>query len=129
MRVFYKLFCRSVLEYGAPVWSGALTKRNIQDIERVQQNAMRIIFGAAFTTYDDCLEQLEEQTLEERRSKLCLTFALNCLKTEKFSSWFPKGIKTRSGTHFCEEEALTKRYRNSAIPHLTRLLNINLHSG
>ena len=125
----YKLFCRSVLEYGAPVWSGALTKRNIQDIERVQQNAMRIIFGAAFTTYDDCLEQLEEQTLEERRTRLCLTFAQNCLKTEKFSSWFPKGIKTRNGTHFCEEEALTKRYRNSAIPHLTRLLNINLHSG
>ena len=73
----YKLFCRSVLEYGAPVWSGALTKRNIQDIERVQQNAMRIIFGAAFTTYDDCLEQLEEQTLEERRTRLCLTFAQN----------------------------------------------------
>ena len=41
----YKLFCRSVLEFGAPVWSGALSAKSNQEIERVQKNAMRIISG------------------------------------------------------------------------------------
>ena len=40
----YKLFCRSVLEYGAPVWSGNLKQCNTKDIERVQKNAYKIIF-------------------------------------------------------------------------------------
>ena len=31
----YKLFCRYVLEFGAPVWSGALSIKNIQDIINV----------------------------------------------------------------------------------------------
>ena len=39
----YKLFCRSVLEYCAPVWSGNLSKANIQSIERVQKSALKII--------------------------------------------------------------------------------------
>ena len=38
----YRLFCRSVLEYRAPVWSGALTTGNKQDIERVQKNAFLV---------------------------------------------------------------------------------------
>ena len=41
----YKLFCRSVVEYAAPVWSGALSKKNKQDLERVQQNALSVICG------------------------------------------------------------------------------------
>jgi hypothetical protein len=41
----YKLFCRSVLGFGAPVWSGALSAKSNQEIERVQKNAMRIISG------------------------------------------------------------------------------------
>ena len=70
----YKLFCRSVLEFGAPVWSGALTIKNKQDIERVKKNAMRIIFGASYTTYEHFLEDINEDTLLLRRDKLCQTF-------------------------------------------------------
>ena len=119
----YKLFCRSVVEYCAPVWSGALTTRNKQDIERVQKNALRIIFGSTFTNYEDCLLKVGEDTLEVRREHLCLNFAESCLKNEKFSSWFPESIRTRNTCHFFEKESRTKRYRNSALPYLTRLLN------
>ena len=35
--VIYKLFGRSILEYCAPVWTGNLTKANIQSIERVKK--------------------------------------------------------------------------------------------
>ena len=75
----YKLFCRSVLEYGAPVWSGNLKKCNTKDIERVQKNAYKIIFGGTFTSYDDCRETNEEETLEVRRDKLFINFAEACL--------------------------------------------------
>ena len=119
----YKLFCRSVLEYGAPVWSGNLSKGNAQDIERVQRNAYRIIFGASFTDYDECLEDKEEETLAARRDKLCINFAKSCLKDPKFSEWFPKGICTRNKTNYLVPESKTKRYGRSAIPHITRLLN------
>jgi len=53
----YKLFCRSVLEYAAPVWAGALTNKNKQDLERVQRNAMRIISDAQNTPYLEFLMQ------------------------------------------------------------------------
>ena len=119
----YKLFCRSVLEYGAPVWSGNLKKSNNKDIERVQKNAYKIIFGTTFASYDYCLETNEEETLERRRDKLCLNFAEACLKNDKFSRWFPKGVVTRNKTSYQEPEAKTKRYKKSAIPHLVRLLN------
>ena len=119
----YKLFCRSVLEYGAPVWSGNLKKSNNKDIERVQKNAYKIIFGTTFVSYEYCLETNEAETLERRRDKLCLNFAEACLKNDKFSKWFPKGVVTRNKTSYQEPEAKTKRYKKSAIPHLVRLLN------
>ena len=122
----YKLFCRSVLEFGAPVWSGSLTKGNTDDIERVQRSAMKIILGSSFTNYEECLEEISQDTLKSRRDKLCLNFAESCIKDSKFSSWFQEGIETRSGHYFAEPEAKTRRYRNSAIPHLTRLLNNNI---
>ena len=118
----YKLFCRSVLEYGAPVWSGDISNGNVNQIERVQRNALKIIFGGG-SNYEDLLEEIEEDSLKERRNKLCTNLAEKCLKDPKFAKWFKDGIKTRNTVHFVEPEAKTKRYRKSAIPHLTRLLN------
>ena len=39
----YILFIRSLLEESAMVWHSRLTKENIDDLERVQKSAMRII--------------------------------------------------------------------------------------
>ena len=122
----YKLFCRPTLEYCAPVWAGALTKKNSQDIERVQKNAFRIILGKDYNNYEDALSDIEETTLSERRKILCLKFAQNCLKHEKFQNWFLPGRCTRNGSYFREPVTKTKRYRNSPIPYMTRLLNQNI---
>ena len=119
----YKLFCRSVLEYCAPVWAGSITKKNTQNIERVQKNAFKIIFGYHYTSYDDLLTDIDESSLDERRDELSLIFARKCVKSEKFCNWFPTGVSTRGGCHYFESEAKTKRLRNSAIPYMTRLLN------
>ena len=119
----YKLFCRSVLEYGAPVWTSSLKRGNINSLERVQKNALKIIHGSDFPGYHEALEEMDEQTLQSRRVKLSLRFAEACLKDTKFRDWFKIGVSTRSGIIYQEPEAKTGRYRNSAIPYLTRLLN------
>ena len=121
----YKLFCRSTLEIGAPVWSGSLTKKNKQNIERVQKNALRIIYGPLSCTYEELLESIGETTLETRRDHLSLSFARKCLRNEKFKHWFPRGVSTRKRNHFLEPQAKTKRFSNSAIPYMIRLLNLN----
>ena len=61
----YKLFCRSVLEFGAPVWSGGLSKGNTEDIERVQRSALKIILGSTFTDYEESLEEINVDTLKQ----------------------------------------------------------------
>ena len=121
MKDIYKLFCRSVLEYGAPVWSGNLTEKNKRDIERIQQNAFKIIYG--WKNYSECLEDISEDSLENRRKDLCLNFAEACLKSNKFSKWFQVGVCTRNKISYEDPVAKTRRYRNSAVPYLTRLLN------
>ena len=122
----YKLFCRSVLEYAAPVWAGALTNKNKQDLERVQRNALRIISDAPNTPYLEFLTECNEETLSDRRDQLSLAFAKKCLESEKFNTFFKKGMKTRSGFQYYKEiKTNKKRFSNSAIPYLIRLLNMN----
>ena len=42
--IYYK-HIRSILEFGAPAWDGALTKRDKLILERVQRAALKIIFS------------------------------------------------------------------------------------
>ncbi len=43
-------YIRPLTEYAAPVWSGALTNNQKSRIERIQKRALRIVFGASYTT-------------------------------------------------------------------------------
>ena len=68
-------------------------------------------------------------SLDERRRQLCLRFAQNCLKNEKLNGMFNKKkdlhqMKKRKRKEYEERMAKTKRYKQSAIPYLTNLLNI-----
>ena len=76
------------------LWTGSLSKGKAQDIERVQRNAYKIIFGASFTDYDQCLDDKEEETLAVRLDKLCINFAKSRLKYPKFSEWFQETKQT-----------------------------------
>ena len=61
------------------------------------------------------------------REKLCLSFAKKCVQHEKLKHWFPinkaRNIKTRNIEKFKVSRASTKRYKNSAIPYMKKLLN------
>ena len=61
---------------------------------------------------------------------MCLKFAKKCLSNEKTSKTFPKNQSThkmekRRSIKFKLAKVKTKRYKNSAIPYMARLLNID----
>ena len=111
------------------VWHSSLTARNRKDIERIQKVAVRIIMGNSYTNYKDGLKELKLETLEERRTMLSLRFAKKCLKHEKLKKMFPlkktkHNMIKRNKRKYQTRKIRTKRLENSAIPYMTKLLNI-----
>ena len=118
---------RSVLELAVPVWHGAITQAERNEIERVQKAAHHIVLGAKYLSYKSALKYTGLQTLESRRDKLCLKFAGKSVKHPKHKQWF-KPSKKASYTRqkqpkFCKVVANKGRYKRSPIGHLTSLLN------
>ena len=79
---------RSILEFSTPVWTSTITKKEIGDIERVQKAAAHIVLGPQYKSYSNALKTLGIQSLEDRRHKLSLSFALKCERNAKHSKWF-----------------------------------------
>ena len=110
------------------VWHSSLTVKNRIALERVQKAAVRVIMGKKYLSYKNGLKNLNLENLTDRREKLCLKFAKNCLKNEKVRNMFPKNItkhtmKKRKTQRFKTRLAKTKRFKKSAIPYMVRLLN------
>ena len=129
-RNIYILYIRSVLEQSCVVWHSSLTKQNQEDLERVQKSAVRIINGKDIPDYSEALVQANLESLETRRKELCLNFALKCVKSQKFQNLFPLRVKEhameiRDEEKYCVQHANTDRLKNSTIPYMQRLLNMN----
>ena len=123
---------RSVLEFAAVVWHPGLTSKNINDIERVQKACLAIILGKNYTSYPNALEQTGLEKLNSRRDSLSLNFARKSIKNPKFKNWFVEDVKTtntrRMKKNVKEVQTRTKRFRKSAIPYMTTLLNTKGYS-
>ena len=131
LKQIYTMFIRSRLETAVAVWHSGLTLEQTANLERVQKQAMRVIFKKQFSNYQNSLKTLKLDTLEIRRQKLNLKFAKGCLKIDKLSSMFPlneiqHNMEKRCNEKFKVNHARTERYRHSAIPYLQRLLNSQL---
>ena len=108
--------------------SSSLTQKNVSDLERVQKSAVRIIFGKNYESYSDTLSELGMKSLAVRRNILCLKFAKKSLKIENFGHLFPlnsksHNMKTRDSNCYKVSKSYGKRYQQSAIPSMQRLLN------
>ena len=124
----YVLYIRSVVEQSATVWHSSITKGEQRDLERIQKVALKIILKEAYVTYADSLKLTGLETLSARRTKLCLSFARKCTKSDKTSYMFPENkavVKTRHREKFHVAAAKTDRFAKSAIPYMQRLLNAN----
>ena len=121
---------RSLLELAVPAWHSGLTQKQTADIERVQRVAVNVILSDCLTgrcefTYDMALVVLDLEPLEVRRERLCLSFAKKTLKS-RHKDMFPENGSqyfTRERQDFSEQKCNTRRFFNSPINYLTRLLN------
>ena len=125
--VYVKQF-RSILEFGAPVWNSNLTQDDVSSIERVQKSFLYIVLGQRYKNYESALGLVNLESLEQRRTQLCLSFAIKAMKHPKHQSWFvpnnPPGADTRSKkVQLKPPLCRLNRYAKSPIPYLTSLLN------
>ena len=114
--------CRCVLELAAPVWSAGISEMETKQLERVQKTAFAIILGRSYVSYDQALEELEMESLEDRRLDLCISFAKKAQKHEKFQNWFELS-DSLTPTTYQPVPCRTKRFKKSPLPYLTALLN------
>lgn len=124
----YILYIRSILEQSCVVWHSSLTNENSDDLERIQKSAVKLILNKPYTNYVEALEQINLQSLKERREELCLKFAKKCTKSQKVKDIFPLREKNhdmdiRNEEKFIVKYAHTERLKNSAVPYMQRLLN------
>ena len=130
---FFFIKIRSVLESNAPVFHSMLTQESSSDIERVQKIALRVILDDDYVDYQTACTTLEVDSLENRRKKLCLNFALKCLNSEKFKDMFKfntvaEDYKIRVPDKFDVPFAKSSRYKKSPKVYLTNLLNEHFES-
>ena len=128
LKNIYILYVRTLLEQSCSVWHSGLTEENTQDLERVQKSALKIILKDSYQSYENALNKLDIETLEERRKLLCLQFAKKCLKNNKMKQYLPKNQKThimttRNPEHFQVNHFNTGRLRDSPIIYMQKLLN------
>ena len=128
LKIIYILFIRSLLEQSATVWHSSLSDENRTDLERVQKTAFKIILDSRYKSYEQALEILDLESLDERREQLCLNFARKSAKHPKFKHLFPPNdklhnMKTRKTEKFKVTHANTERFKNTSIIYMQNLLN------
>ena len=116
------------LEYGVPVWTGALTSSQARDLTRVQRRAVAAITGRA-TRGEEYLvtcARLGLEDLASRRTKLASTFARRTATKSRHTDIFTRLENPRptraGGKQWLEPLCRTRRRQMSAVPYLTRLL-------
>ena len=121
----YKKEVRSILEYAVPVWHSSLTKHQSSQIERIQKQAFRIILQHNYMSYEIACTLLSMEYLHTRRTQLCINFAKKDLKKDKsLFSKASKTVHTRSNQKLVNEyKCRTRRFENSSMPYLSKLLN------
>ena len=80
---------RSILEQSCVVWNYSITEEESTDLERVQRLAIKISLQDDYISCEQALEDLNLETLSERRSSLCLQFAKRSVKHDKAKELLP----------------------------------------
>ena len=89
---------------------------------------MKVILGKNYGSYEEALDILKVDSLNDRREKMALRFAKTSLNNPNFSKLFPLRkvdhlMKVRNSEKYVVNTSNTKRYQESAVPFLQGLLN------
>ena len=125
----YNTFILPAVTYASPAWSSSLNTSQMQQLERIQKRACKIILGPAYTTYDDALTTLCLPRLNIRLECALRTFGAGLLSTPRHRHLLPPAAPppTRATRHHNKLIPLraprTDRYNNSAIHTIVRMIN------
>lgn len=119
---------RPVVEYGAVVFHSSLTDEQNEELDRLQNSALKCIYGPGLSGRKmRALSGLT--TLRRRREDLCLKFAKKCAANSLFAGWFPlkttrTSARTRKQTEMYKEtKARCARLHNSPFFYFRRIFN------
>lgn len=124
MLTFYQATIRSVLEYGAQVWSFNITINQNDAIERIQRRALKMIDGIPPLDhnydYSALLSKYNTKSLKDRRTQLCKSLFEKIIKDQDHPlrvlySSKPQN-RTRSTAHFNIPSMNTERFCKSFVP-------------
>ena len=99
------------------------------NLKKIQKVALHIILDDQKTSYQEKCQSLNLMTLAERRTELCINFAIKLAKSNlrsEFFTFLPECKRTRSKNKIVRENlTCTKRTENAPHNYLSRLLNQN----
>ena len=122
----YKSMVRPVAEYCSSVFYSMMTAADSLEIERIQMQALKSIFGWKLS-YRDLLVQSGVDRLDARRETAFLELAKKLSESPRYSHWFPRRPVRRMGLRknpvFRLYPATTERYMKSPLNRMRRMLN------
>ena len=127
---YYLKEIRPLAEHGVAMWNSGLTKGQINDLEKIQKVALKIILDDNYTSYEVACTLMSISPLEYRRTDLCTNYAMTLFRSPRSSEYFTpakKLVNTRSELQQLVHEKVsnTKRCHNAPHNYLARLVNAN----
>ena len=127
---YYIKEIRPIVEHGVAIWNSGLTQSQVNDLEKVQKIALKIILGESYISYEVACTLMNISPLKYRRKELCTKYAIKLFKSSKSSDYFTPASKqanTRSSQQLLvkEKTSNTKRCHNAPHNYLARLINEN----
>ena len=125
----YNSVLRSAVEYCSTVYHSMIPASLSDKLERVQRQALKIIYG-----WNENIDRIMEikgiETLEERREKTILRFALKNEDKEKFGKrWFKisentdRGVRAGTRRKYRMPACRTDRMQKNPVSYMTQKLN------
>ena len=125
---YYIKEIRSIAEQGVVVWNSGLTNYLVNELEKIQKVAMKIILSEHYTSYETACTFFNVATLSSRRTDLCTNYAIKLYKSKRCDQFFtPYSTRARRKQKKLVKENLSRTTRCYNAPHnyLARLVNAN----
>ena len=123
----YRSMIRPVAEYCSPVYHPLITQKDSHELERIQMQALKTIFGWRLS-YRNLLEKSELERLDTRREARFQKLAVKMSESNRFAAWFPLNLyrgemKLRRLEKYKVYYSSTERYLKSPLNMMRRYLN------
>ena len=126
---YYLKEIRVLAEQAVPIWNSGLTKKQVDDLERIQKVALKIILADKYENYPNACKTFDLETMVSRRLTLSTNFAVKLFKSDQCSQFFTLAKQNLNKRHVnklvVENLSRTKRCFNAPHNYLSRLVNLN----